>query len=275
MSRIIGNDELSEKMIQKTIDDFCYNLDSLTKTKRIGSGAQGVVYEWCLSTSDCDYVIKINKIDPEKITKMDFRSEDEQNTTNTLSQYNLAPKIYAMRYCSKESVLITLMDKIKGYTVASYLSAKRFSVSDMAVLIEYIGKIHKLGLYHGDLNPANIFYTKADKKVQFIDITYRRVWRTYYDYLTIMYYFIFFFKDNQSIEKYSNFLSLLITAVESEMAVLAISRDSCVDYIKKIINRLERTDDVEKYTESLQELSNVVKNVIYFYSKKCIIVTQN
>lgn len=285
MSKIIGYDSLSENMISTTIDKFCDNIDILKTTTKIGKGAQGAVYEWCLSENNCNFVVKINEIESDKITKLTIAWEEEQQTSGILSQYNLSPQIYAMRYCPQDKILITLMDKVQGNTVNYYMNEGRFKNSDMKLLIEYIGKIHNLGLYHGDLNPGNIFYDKNNKKFKFIDITYRRVWKQYYDYLTIMYYFPFFFASQRNIPLFLTFLEDLMSAVNDEMDKLEIARDDCVEPVKKIIRRMRLfVDDndnklseilvLNSFYQQLGEISTIVEDKIYFHSKRCQIVTK-
>lgn len=270
---IVGKDTIDKKQINKTIDLLCTDIEKLKSGKRLGSGAYASVYEFCTS-SNCNYVVKISRQrtndrfddprDDNEFVKLVIKERlIEKCVSNTLSEYKLAPKVYAMRYCPKEKIFLTIMDNVKGVQVDDLLEKNKVSVRFLEKLISVLRILHLSGIYHGDLNPTNVFYDRG--KFRFIDLTYAETgYKVYYDYLTLVYFIAQNYRKDIGINKTLKFVNMLVSAAQTDAKLLGVIEDKCLDDIIKLSSKL--TD------KTLRELAEYIKQNVYFEPNRCVTV---
>lgn len=166
------------EVAKNVIDDIaCKQIPNIEKNKILGKGTEGSVYCY---VDDCSYVVKIQKLKYNETYKL-LQKEVAKN--NKASALELAPKIYKLLNCGSKAII--LMDTIKGQDLWDF---KNITSEDIDDLFDEIDKLHKNKIYHGDLNPSNIFIT--DKGLfKFIDFNIRASkYKPIYDYGTMLYY---------------------------------------------------------------------------------------
>lgn len=273
----IGEDSLSKGVIKHTIELACKDIEKLKKSRTVGTGKFGSVYEWCIIPNKCDYVVKISRErNPDRFDDPKNRTEFvklvqmermiERCVTNVLHKHNLAPKVYAMRYCPSEKVFLTIMDKISGDTLSTLLGKKLFQSEDLKKLIKVLRKLHMSGIYHGDLNPSNVFYD--GKSFKFIDITYAETgYKHYYDYLSLVYYISRYI--NLGYPLMIKFINMLLKAANKDAQMLGVKLDKCLEHINTLVLELQTETNIR---DILEKIANYITNIIIFEPATCEVI---
>lgn len=155
----------------------CSQIDEIKKNKILGKGTEGTAYLYCTAKS-CDYVVKIQKnCDIEEV-----RREFDMN--RKAYQLGLSYMIYQIKQCN--DICLIMMDLAKGDTLYTYLKSGKTTIFNN--VFKSLTILHNNGLYHGDLNPSNVFVEKKSK-IKFIDFTPRYPeYKPYYDFSELFYY---------------------------------------------------------------------------------------
>lgn len=285
MTEIVGIDDLDQPLINSIVELLCDKIHSIKKRTMIGKGTEGDVYEWCVDNENCNYVVKIEKLVYSTEIYRKRELEKQQEDMDVLNMRGLSPKMRAIRYCSDEKVFLILMDKIRENTLSYYLNKKLISNEMMKSFIDNIIKVHKLGLYHGDLNPTNVFYNEKSGKFIFIDMRYHgKSYKSYYDYLTFMYFMKEYLENSDNnLMVFAEYLKLAKNVINNEMLEQGIKSDYCVNKVMKTVDKLiklaakypkiededEQIDAFIDYDILLEKLSESVQDLIYDKVEDC------
>jgi serine/threonine protein kinase len=189
-----------EKKVKK-MEDRCRSEWKIRGDHFVGEGAHGQVYEACLpkelenKSSQCGQVVKI-----QDLLQYQHKSDEallrnlwltRQQLQKQASKARLAPQILDDFVCSNLTSLRELFDPISkqlsmknndpyGVAIMKWASGRLLSnqiesilkkpvlqqemCQDLKMAVE---KLHALGIYHGDLKPANIFVDP----IEFIDFS--------------------------------------------------------------------------------------------------------
>lgn len=133
--------------------------------KYLAEGNYGVVYQACDAKKNCNYVIKIQYVDPNNKVKM---SEwlNEIKLTGILSiKYDIGPKFLGAWLCQEDELGIIVAELWDGNLIGSCPS--KCFINKLENQIEII---NELGYVHGDVFGRNIL-VKKDNKGTIADIT--------------------------------------------------------------------------------------------------------
>lgn len=103
---------------------------------------------------------------------------NEYNKLKKLNKYAISPKVYKIMFIfnefTNELYSLIVMEHIQGITLQKYKDKKgKLDVHDKQKINDKITKLHKLGIYHSDLNFENIIAVKKGKNYDFIFINFR------------------------------------------------------------------------------------------------------
>lgn len=169
----------SPTSIQAIADITCDKIDSLRTGTLLGKGREGEVYCYL---NECEYVVKIQEYLKDSLETL----QKEKRKTNKAHEAGLAPKIYKVIPCRKQKTIITVMDKVQGKNLLWWIINKKLTEQDIEKFFKEVDNLHKLGLFHGDLNPQNIMYD--GKNFMFIDFNIIKNYKPEYDFATLFYY---------------------------------------------------------------------------------------
>jgi len=188
----------SKESIDILIDVACDELPAIEKSKLLGKGGEGSVYLHCI-LNKCDYAVKVqhDDKDPHGPPLYDILRK-EMEITNIAHKAGLAPKIYKVLKCDDK--ILTLMDLVKGRTLRDAYPTLKSTTVDR--LIDAIGRLHQIGIYHSDISPMNIFIDDKDN-ITFIDFGIRnKKYLMQYDFASLLYYMPSYEKLNINITAY-------------------------------------------------------------------------
>ena len=239
----------------------CENVrQKLAKSKKIGSGSSGKVYEYCVN--NVCYAVKMES------PYIDSFEEDYENAkyseriTNISHNAGLSPKIYRVMKCVIEDkhFLITVMDLVRGNTLVEYLDL----TGDYDILIDLLAetrKLHSLGIYHGDLNNTNVIITES-KQIQFIDfLKGADCYKQSIDFISILSGLIRYALDRQVITTLIPYMLIIIDNINDDGTNPAITK---IISFSKVLN----VDPVDFNTENIRTLNTMFfhsREVLYYY----------
>lgn len=156
------------------IKNFGYN-----GVNQIGKGAYGIVY--LAKKNKNKYAIKMQKFNDYYreylggIEKFLEQNITEYEKLKKLNKYLISPKVYDIKFVFNKNKMelysFIIMEHLNGITLEEYKQKKgQLNDSDKKKLIEKIGKLHELGIYHRDLHDRNIIVINKGKKIDFMII---------------------------------------------------------------------------------------------------------
>lgn len=284
MTQIVGVDDLDQFTLDDMIDFMCDNINNIKKRILVGRGSEGDVYEWCINKTNCNYVVKIQHVIGNPLSRKK-ELEKQQEDMDLLNKHLLSPKIRAIRYCLQERVFLILMDKVKGNTLMYYLKKGDIGTHEIREFVNSVKRIHELGLYHGDLNPSNVFYNHKTGKFTFIDLReYNDYYYPYYDFFTFMYFMSdSLHNSDKNLEVFVEYMKFVKVEIFEEMRSKGITHDYCVNKIMKVVNQIIKLGDQYKSISDedhqidafididilLRKVGKLVENLVYNYTEDC------
>jgi hypothetical protein len=148
-----------------------------SEIKEIGKGFYGTIY---LSKKNSKkYAIRMQKFNYDYGILVNFLESNinEYNKLKKLNKYAFSPKAYEIIFIfnefTNELYSLIIMEHIQGITLQKYKDKKgKLDVQDKQKINDKITKLHKLGIYHSDLNFENIIAVKKGKNYDFIFIDF-------------------------------------------------------------------------------------------------------
>lgn len=237
--------------VDEIVDSMCGNILEIKKMKKLGKGVEGSVYEWCVSTNDCNYVIKIQKYN-EKPSKTYTRLKNDQELFKKIGHVVNVPHIYKILDCKKEKVFLILMDKIEGQTLEKRLSKVPLSSEEFNKLLDDVVQLHTfVPNGHGDLYLGNIMY---DGDVfTFIDFNINKKKKAYQDFLRL----------SGTFDRVFNKLSKVIGAKKSALTLL-----SYLNSIVKVLKQNYDSVDIQDYCDIVEYINLSTTPSDHEYHKK-------
>ena len=148
----------------------------------LAEGAEGIVYQ----DSDPEWVIKIIKDAADYASNTDDDVEISDSLANELHirdclDYALFQAALFRRYYGDDAAEVLLCENLVGLrmlkipgTPLSRLAVEDLPANAWQLFIDMIGRLHDLGIWHGDLHEDNIFYDKHTRLFYPIDFSNSR-----------------------------------------------------------------------------------------------------
>lgn len=246
--RVLNKQKINEIVSQLT----CGKINTIRGKRKLGEGTEGAVYEWCVSTDDCPYVVKIQKGNMSHWNEMKIEILEEISKTNKYASLDIAPSIYSFKECKNDGVFMMLMDKVNGSTIAYLMMKDTLTLPIFDKIIETVNIVHAQGDYHSDLNPANIFY--SNDKITLIDFGVRyKEYKVWYDFIGMLYYLSWYYensRDPNKLDLYKSFFNKIVKIVKK----YDYSQDKCTKIflrkakdINKVSSNIEMIDMLRKF----------------------------
>jgi tRNA A-37 threonylcarbamoyl transferase component Bud32 len=141
--------------------------------KELGEGAYGTVSEVCCE-SDCTHVAKHIPVRPTRSSTKEqiiTKIKQEVELQRKAAAAGLAPKVIEAWFCQNfdsATIIMQRADMTLDSMLCDIKSLSEFKTL-MNVCFGLVESLHKIGIYHNDLNPENIMWSKQDNKFYFID----------------------------------------------------------------------------------------------------------
>lgn len=135
------------------IVDDC-EINKVWKTKNeLGRGKHGIAYVACKAVDDCNYVLKVQKLNHDFYTEVSCL-EEFKNTKG------IVPKIYAAWSCDNRGYFV--IQKLYTCPEAKFTREKKETYKEVDILLK---RFREKGWLHVDIHPGNVMCNNKGKLV--------------------------------------------------------------------------------------------------------------